>query len=370
MDDFGKRLKDLRKAANVTQEQLAGALGISYQAVSKWETGFGFPDITLLPGLAGFFGVSADWLLGIKTGDADEIIEKVLVEVSRLKQSAKTNDGIELIEKTLKQYPNNHKLLAAWIEHKVHTFDPSCNKEEWLKKIEEKAEVVLRDCADDAIRYQAKLGLTFAYSFCGEREKAQKLCDTFPEEAYSRVEMYSMVAQPKERGNYKHKCIACDLEKLLVDILSIAKHHYCFGNPKDAIPVCECALNIIESVGNEGFLILYQAETYGDLANTYAKLKDKNNVILYMKKAFQAYLSMDFLSNSGDYYYHSPLLKGEVLRQNKITYGMPLSATERYIHIIAQMHSFDWIREDSEFTALYEEMKTKAIPFHSDRTPQ
>lgn len=39
MTDFGKRLKTLRKSVDITQEQLADALGISYQAVSKWETG-------------------------------------------------------------------------------------------------------------------------------------------------------------------------------------------------------------------------------------------------------------------------------------------------------------------------------------------
>ena len=85
MTDFGKRLKTLRKSVDITQEQLADALGISYQAVSKWETGSGLPDISLLPGIAEFFGVSTDWLLGIKTDNADEKINAVLEEVFHLK---------------------------------------------------------------------------------------------------------------------------------------------------------------------------------------------------------------------------------------------------------------------------------------------
>ena len=62
---IGEKIKELRKAQDVTQEKLADYLNISYQAVSKWENGLALPDITLIPALAGFFGVSADYLLGI-----------------------------------------------------------------------------------------------------------------------------------------------------------------------------------------------------------------------------------------------------------------------------------------------------------------
>ena len=228
---IGEKIKELRKSQDVTQEKLADYLNISYQAVSKWENGLALPDITLIPALAGFFGVSADYLLGIDTEYSDKVIENVLGEVSRLKHIAKAEEGIALIEKTLRSYPNNHKLLAEWVELKVHTFETNCEKKEWLKQIEDKANIVLHDSNDDFIRYKAKLALTLAYSFCEERVKAEKLCDTFPDEPYSRTDMYSMTARPQERVKYKRRCICCDLEKSLVDILSIAKHYYCFADP-------------------------------------------------------------------------------------------------------------------------------------------
>ena len=53
-----------RKAAGLTQEALAKRLGITFQAVSKWETGQTVPDTVLLPTLAGALGVSVDKLLG------------------------------------------------------------------------------------------------------------------------------------------------------------------------------------------------------------------------------------------------------------------------------------------------------------------
>lgn len=62
--NLGTNIKTLRKQMNLTQEQLAEALNISSQAVSKWETQSSYPDITLLPSIADFFDVSIDFLLG------------------------------------------------------------------------------------------------------------------------------------------------------------------------------------------------------------------------------------------------------------------------------------------------------------------
>lgn len=63
--DIGNKIKQLRFKAGMTQEQLAGELGISAQSVSKWETGVTMPDITLLPILAGELGVSIDELFDL-----------------------------------------------------------------------------------------------------------------------------------------------------------------------------------------------------------------------------------------------------------------------------------------------------------------
>ena len=58
--EIGKRIRVLRAAKNVTQEKLASELNITPQAVSRWENGLGYPDITLLPALSAFFGVRID----------------------------------------------------------------------------------------------------------------------------------------------------------------------------------------------------------------------------------------------------------------------------------------------------------------------
>lgn len=60
------KIAALRKTKGVGQQDLADALGVSFQSVSKWETGTTMPDITLLPSIAEYFDVSVDELLGLK----------------------------------------------------------------------------------------------------------------------------------------------------------------------------------------------------------------------------------------------------------------------------------------------------------------
>ena len=63
--NIGNQIKTLRLEKKVKQEELAEYLGVSAQAVSKWETGASTPDITLLPGIATYFGIAIDELFAL-----------------------------------------------------------------------------------------------------------------------------------------------------------------------------------------------------------------------------------------------------------------------------------------------------------------
>ena len=61
---IGTRIKALRKRDGVTQEKLADALGVTAQAVSKWESENGYPDLEYLTPIANFFNITLDELFG------------------------------------------------------------------------------------------------------------------------------------------------------------------------------------------------------------------------------------------------------------------------------------------------------------------
>ena len=60
---IGDKIKKLRRKRKVTQEQLAKQLGVTPQAVSKWEEGLAYPEIHLLVPIADYFSVTVDYLL-------------------------------------------------------------------------------------------------------------------------------------------------------------------------------------------------------------------------------------------------------------------------------------------------------------------
>lgn len=85
--DIGNAIKKLRMDSKVTQEEVAEYLGISFQAVSKWETGTTMPDITLLPEIAAFFGVRIDDLFSVDHEDELKRIEHILAYEGLSEQS-------------------------------------------------------------------------------------------------------------------------------------------------------------------------------------------------------------------------------------------------------------------------------------------
>ena len=71
--NIGNNIKQLRLQKNLTQDQVSEKLGVSYQAVSKWENNANAPDIALLPKIANLFGVSIDALFSDSITDYSEL---------------------------------------------------------------------------------------------------------------------------------------------------------------------------------------------------------------------------------------------------------------------------------------------------------
>lgn len=78
IEELGQRIRTRREKCSLKQSDVAAALQVSPQAVSKWERDENAPDISLLPKLSRLLGVSVDWLLGIYTEDRDVFEATVL----------------------------------------------------------------------------------------------------------------------------------------------------------------------------------------------------------------------------------------------------------------------------------------------------
>ncbi|HBA48617.1 MAG TPA: hypothetical protein DCZ91_12630 [Lachnospiraceae bacterium] len=115
-ENFGTTLKELRKKRSLTQEQLAEYLGISSQAVSKWENNISYPDVSLLPALANYFQASTDELLGVDTAKRTENIQKLCLAADGMIADGRYAEAVAKLRLDLVQYPVNDQLLyrLAW----------------------------------------------------------------------------------------------------------------------------------------------------------------------------------------------------------------------------------------------------------------
>lgn len=115
--DLGNNIRQLRRRAKKTQEALAEALGVTSQAVSRWESGGSYPDINLIPSIANFFGVSIDELFGYES-DRERRIDAMVTEIDRMNDQNNGRDiciteCIALARSTLVEFPGNEKLMIA-----------------------------------------------------------------------------------------------------------------------------------------------------------------------------------------------------------------------------------------------------------------
>ena len=110
----GQTIRRLRKERGLTQEELAEQLGVTAQAVSKWENETGMPDISQIVPLAGVFGVSTDVIFGLDTTTAGEDVAKILrdAEADKVRGGAASYiKAYDRISEGLRKYPCDQRLL-------------------------------------------------------------------------------------------------------------------------------------------------------------------------------------------------------------------------------------------------------------------
>ncbi len=115
-NNFSDNFKTMRKQRNLTQEQIAETLGVSCQAVSKWETNSSYPDISLLPIIADYFGVSVDYLIAHDTSKQFEEIDNTCKLADNMFTEERYMEVVPILREMLIKHPGNEKLMykLAW----------------------------------------------------------------------------------------------------------------------------------------------------------------------------------------------------------------------------------------------------------------
>lgn len=108
--NMGGKIRQLRKQRNISQEVLAQALGVSFQAVSKWENCVAMPDVAMIPAIASFFGVSTDELFDFNLIEQEKKVEELCGEAAKYRFSDPAKSE-QMLRDALRQYPGNDIIL-------------------------------------------------------------------------------------------------------------------------------------------------------------------------------------------------------------------------------------------------------------------
>ena len=177
---IGETIKRLRRARDLTQEEVAAHLGISFQSVSKWERGDGYPDITMLPALANYFGITVDELLGMNELEKKEQYDRINRVWAEKNRSGAHAENVALMRKSLKTFPND-ALLLVQLSTSLEKLDGTLEeKRRHLLESIAVQEQILRYGVDSEVRGATMYNICHAYWKLGEHEKALEQAGKLP----------------------------------------------------------------------------------------------------------------------------------------------------------------------------------------------
>lgn len=176
---LGENIRSLRIAKGITQEQFGYELGVSAQAVSRWENGATYPDITMLPEIADFFDVTLDEMMGrgreLDTNEREDFFKRM----SEMRRRGEIADVLEAYDKILQKHPNDAYLLHGKANVLYYSQFKKSQDMSVAKEIISICNKI--NCSNNiGMQCGATALLVRVYARIGEVEEARKLANALP----------------------------------------------------------------------------------------------------------------------------------------------------------------------------------------------
>ena len=291
---LNEQLKKLRREKGNTQEDLATHLGITIQAVSKWERGEGYPDITLLPSIASFYGVSIDDLLGVGKIEREKRLEEYLEKNAELFHNGKTSERVSLWREARREFPNDLSVICELMS----ALDDEGFGEN-ADEVIELGERILDESANSTQRGRAIQSLCFTYYYVkGDAASAKRYAQMAGDYSVTRNEMIPHFLDGDEAVEYCQR----NIQRLVAMIghntrLICRKGEY---TPEETVKACQFEIDcydLLYTDGNCGFYHVRYSEAYLGMARNYLRLGEKEKAVDCIEKALGHAKSFDELKD-------------------------------------------------------------------------
>lgn len=234
--NLGEKIRSLRKAKNISQEILAQYLGVSFQAVSKWENGDTMPDVTMIPAIASFFDVSTDEMFDFNRLDTERKVQQACWDIADWR-NADPEKAEKAYRDLLKQYPGNEIILANLLYV--------------LQKLERNEELidlcksVIASAKLEDIRYDAARIMAEAYRAMGEYSLCKNAIDLIPEFFFTHLEEKALLLDGDDMFHPAWQQKEQSLDSFVLMTMRLADYYEAAGEIKKAQSQLQQARNAI-----------------------------------------------------------------------------------------------------------------------------
>lgn len=342
MTNFHTRLKQLRKADELTQEQLAEYMGVSPQAISRWETGATYPDIAQIPLLAHIFHVSADTLLGIDTTRMNEAIAAVHEQANACFRKGDFHGAADILRAGLRLYPRAYSLMVELAE------SLSCiGKDGTTAEIVALCETVIAECPENEWRNKAQQTLIFRLKNVGEREKAMTYVNRSASAQYSKEDMTISVYDEDTPTSMLKEYASFCADRLMTCLAMLS--HKAEYTVEDKIALLQGVVDVGKAVYPNGDIHYYAhhlVSAWKELSAHYAAQREAENTLTALEELCRCAVLFDTYGDSEPC--TSPAVRDK-------EHGRPIPAGETMCEQVKKNLSdrvYDVVRDDARFAEI------------------
>ncbi|KEI86917.1 helix-turn-helix domain-containing protein [Clostridium botulinum] len=355
---IGEVIYKLRKEKGITQEQLANFIGVSTAAVSKWESGTSYPDITLLPVIATLFNITIDTLLNFKIELSDEEVMDIFNECEKLFSNGEIHKAIDKSKKYIINYTSSYYLKLRigflFIMYSWKSTDEEKCKEMIGYSIK-LFEDVSKNCTKIELVEQALFQLGALYPSIGEEDKAVEALNKINKSKVNPDMLLANIYMEKNELKKAREIMQSNLYKSISDITTA-----CFGlansymkDEKNLYMVekyYNLSINIKKIFSPNGDSILELYMEYLSFAQVYLKFNDSKKAIDMLHKMIYDMKKYDI---------NEPENFRDIWCFNEISNGKRTITMNLYENIfkIFEAPEFDLIRESKEFVCIMNDLK-------------
>lgn len=239
---LGEKIKTLRKQKNISQEVLAQYLGVTFQAVSKWENGSTMPDVATIPAIACFFGVSTDELFDFNLYETEKQVEAICHDAYKYRFTDRAKSE-KILREGLQRFPGNDIIL----NNLLYTMDYSERADEVITL----CKTLIESTRDDAVKYDACRILATCYQENGHSELVKPTLEAIPEIYFTKLELMAKLLEGEEAYEAAQKQKNISAEDLIDMLLITGKLLLAQGERDKAMTQFRIARRVIDAFAED-----------------------------------------------------------------------------------------------------------------------